>query len=83
MKRRKNYVFKIVLIGLLLFLVVGTTIQISGHELDGDTIRTTAEMVFADGAKFTSADVLYENLNDGDPDNDPTIISLRSAEDYA
>ena len=26
---------------------------------------------------------LYENLNDGDPENDPTIISLRSAEDYA
>ena len=83
MRRQKNHIFRSALLGLLLALIIGTTPQLSGQELEGDSIRATAETVFAEGAKFTSADVLYENLNDGDPDNDPTIISLRSAEDYA
>jgi rhodanese-related sulfurtransferase len=30
-----------------------------------------------------SADSLYDNLNDGDTSNDPFIVSVRSAEDYA
>ena len=37
----------------------------------------------AAGAKLIAADDLYANLNDGDPDNDPQIISVRSEEDYA
>ncbi len=37
---------------------------------------------FADGVDFINAEALYEILNDGDPDNDPYIISVRSKEDY-
>ena len=35
-----------------------------------------------DGANFITADVVFENLNDGDEDNDPIIISVRSQDDY-
>jgi rhodanese-related sulfurtransferase len=38
---------------------------------------------FSGGPKTIQAADLYENLNDGDVENDPYIISLRSAEDYA
>jgi len=41
------------------------------------------EAAWEDGADFIKADALYENLNDGDTENDPYIISVRSAEDYA
>ncbi|MBW2732929.1 MAG: hypothetical protein JRH20_11100 [Deltaproteobacteria bacterium] len=37
----------------------------------------------ADGSPVTKASVLFENLNDGDDTNNPQIISVRSAEDYA
>ncbi len=36
----------------------------------------------ADGVDFIKADALFEILNDGDPDNDPYIISVRAKEDY-
>ncbi|MBU1747919.1 MAG: rhodanese-like domain-containing protein, partial [Chloroflexi bacterium] len=42
-----------------------------------------ADIYFSGGPKTISAADLYENLNDGDAENDPYIISLRSAEDYA
>jgi rhodanese-related sulfurtransferase len=41
-----------------------------------------AEMALADWSPTISADALFENLNDGDTSNDPTIISVRSQEDY-
>ena len=34
-------------------------------------------------AKYITAGDLYALLNDGDPDTDPFIVSLRSADDYA
>jgi rhodanese-related sulfurtransferase len=46
-------------------------------------VAEAAEVYFAGGPRTIEAAVVYENLNDGDPDNDPYIISLRSAEDYA
>jgi rhodanese-related sulfurtransferase len=49
--------------------------------------ETSAEAAYAylgpNGAKMISADALFENLNDGDESNDPLIISVRAAEDYA
>jgi rhodanese-related sulfurtransferase len=62
------------------------------HQLEGAYDRPSplaagvagaAQAYFADGPRTIQAADLYENLNDGDPDNDPTIISLRSPEDYA
>jgi LPXTG-motif cell wall-anchored protein len=49
----------------------------------GDTVGEAAEAYFGEGFKLIAADVLYDNLNDGDTDNDPTIIDIRSADDYA
>ena len=41
------------------------------------------EAAWEDGTDFIKAEDLYANLNDGDADNDPFIISLRAPEDYA
>jgi rhodanese-related sulfurtransferase len=46
-------------------------------------VAGAANAYFGAGARTLTAADLFENLNDGDPENDPYIISLRSAEDYA
>jgi rhodanese-related sulfurtransferase len=48
-----------------------------------DSLQARAETYFGEGPRTLTAADLFENLNDGDPENDPYIISLRSAEDYA
>jgi rhodanese-related sulfurtransferase len=48
-----------------------------------DLLQEQAEAYFSEGPRTLQAADLFDNLNDGDPDNDPYIISLRSAEDYA
>jgi len=48
----------------------------------GDTPAEAAYAVLSEGSRFIKADALYENLNDGDTDNDPLIISVRAKEDY-
>jgi rhodanese-related sulfurtransferase len=72
-----------IIVGLALILIIGIGPRVSSQEMGRNPIQQAAEIVFEAGARFMSADALYENLNDGDPDNDPVIISLRSAEDYA
>ncbi len=47
-----------------------------------DTTQAAADAYFSGGAKNMLASDLFDNLNDGDPSNDPFIISLRSPEDY-
>jgi rhodanese-related sulfurtransferase len=46
-------------------------------------MAAAAYAYFSGGPKTLQAADLFENLNDGDPENDPYLISLRSAEDYA
>lgn len=48
-----------------------------------DTIQGAADAYFSGGTKNISASDLYDNLNDGDTSNDPFVLSVRSAEDYA
>jgi rhodanese-related sulfurtransferase len=48
-----------------------------------DPIQARAETYFSEGPRTIDAAALFDNLNDGDEENDPYIISLRSAEDYA
>ncbi len=48
-----------------------------------DSLQARADAYFSGGPRTIQAADLFENLNDGDTDNDPHIISLRSAEDYA
>jgi rhodanese-related sulfurtransferase len=74
---------RLIAIGLLLVLLVGMVPSLSGQQGGHGAVQPTTELVFTQGTRFISAADLYENLNDGDPDNDPSIISLRSAEDYA
>jgi LPXTG-motif cell wall-anchored protein len=47
------------------------------------TVAGAAEAYFSQGTKNIAANALFENLNDGDASNDPYIIDLRKAEDYA
>jgi rhodanese-related sulfurtransferase len=70
-------------IALALALIVGT-LPIMGQigQAQG-SLQQAAEAYFSEGPKMIEAADLFENLNDGDPENDPYIISLRSAEDYA
>jgi rhodanese-related sulfurtransferase len=48
-----------------------------------DSLPAQADAYFSGGPRTIEAAALFENLYDGDTENDPTIISLRSAEDYA
>ncbi|MGD9147035.1 MAG: rhodanese-like domain-containing protein, partial [Anaerolineae bacterium] len=61
---------------LVFSLLLGTAAFAQGEVL------TDAEAYFSGGTKNIAADVLYDNLNDGDESNDPLIISVRSREDY-
>ena len=45
--------------------------------------KARAQAVLPDWTPVVAADALYENLTDGDDSNDPFILSVRSAEDYA
>ena len=67
----------------LTWILVMATMAFGQSALSQGPIQNAAEAYFGAGPRTIAAADLYENLNDGDADNDPTIISLRSAEDYA
>ena len=50
---------------------------------DEEIILAAAGTYLAGGAKFITADSLHDNLDDGNTANDPYVISVRSAADYA
>jgi len=74
---------KLSLITSVLVLMVVGTFPLGQVTSAQSSLQEAAESYFGEGPRTINAADLYENLNDGDPDNDPTIISLRSAEDYA
>lgn len=49
----------------------------------GDTPEAAAMAYFPGGFKAIKAADLFANLNDGDTSNDPVILDVRAAEDYA
>lgn len=49
----------------------------------GATPEAAAMAYFPGGFKATKAADLFANLNDGDASNDPVILDVRAAEDYA
>ncbi|RMF03875.1 MAG: rhodanese-like domain-containing protein [Chloroflexi bacterium] len=49
----------------------------------GETVAAAAEGYFSNGTKNIKASAVFDNLNDGDTTNDPFIIDVRKAEDYA
>ncbi|NOQ17751.1 MAG: hypothetical protein GQ507_00725 [Dehalococcoidales bacterium] len=48
-----------------------------------EIIRAACDNYASDGFKNIKAGDLYELITDGDPANDPVILSVRKAEDYA
>ena len=73
------------LIGLSLLLLFGLATNVAAQEADGDfeVVRAAADAYLGSGAApVIKADALWENLSDGDPDNDPFIVSVRKAEHY-
>ena len=73
-------IFLTILSSILLFACNDTT---SNNLEITSPLKKAAITYFENEPKFITADKLYENLNDGNEDNNPYIISLRSAEDYA
>ena len=59
--------------------------EVPAPELSPETaaILEPAAAYFGEGYKLITAEALYENLNDGDDSNDPYIIDIRKADDYA
>jgi rhodanese-related sulfurtransferase len=78
-KRKENFQVKKLAV-LNLVLVFG--LLFSSVALAADDIQGTAYDYFNGGTKNMAANVLYDNLNDGDTSNDPYIVSVRSKEDH-
>ena len=74
---------RLAFIVLALALIVGMLPIIGRAEQSPGSLQEAAEVYFSGGPRTIKAADLFENLNDGDADNDPYIISVRSAEDYA
>lgn len=73
------------LVTLSLVLLVGLVTNAAAQDMSGDfeVVQGAADTYLSSGkAPVISADALWENLSDGDPDNDPFIVSVRSAEHY-
>ncbi len=66
----------------VLNLVLVLSLLLGSVAFAADDILGAAADYFGGGTKNISADVLYDNLNDGDDNNNPYIISVRSKEDY-
>jgi LPXTG-motif cell wall-anchored protein len=49
----------------------------------GDTVQAAAIAYYPAGFKALKAADIFANLNDGDKSNDPVILDVRKAEDYA
>ena len=50
---------------------------------ESEIIRQACDAYASEGWKNTNAAALYELITDNDSDNDPVILSVRSADDYA
>jgi rhodanese-related sulfurtransferase len=76
----------LVILTLSLVLLLSAVSGVAAQEPTGDfaVVQAAVDAYLSSGkAPVISADALWENLNDGDPDNDPFILSVRSPEHYA
>jgi rhodanese-related sulfurtransferase len=76
----------LIIVTLSLVLLFSAVSSAMAQEPTGDVavIQAAAEKYLGAGTPpVTTADALFENLNDGDPDNDPFILSVRSPDHYA
>jgi rhodanese-related sulfurtransferase len=76
--------FTFITLALLLALSLATPALAQEPTGDFGVIQRTADAWLSSvGKPVTSADALYENLNDGDATNDPLVLSVRGADHYA
>jgi LPXTG-motif cell wall-anchored protein len=69
-----------------LVLLFGAVSSTAAQDPTGDfaVVQAAADSYLGSGkAPVITADALWENLSDGDPDNDPFILSVRSPDHYA
>jgi rhodanese-related sulfurtransferase len=77
---------KLALFTLVLVLALTMTANVWAADPTGElaVIQAAADgYLSSDKKPVISADALFENLNDGDTDNDPFILSVRSPDHYA
>lgn len=67
----------------VLSLVLALSLLLGTVAWAADDIAGAANTYFGAGTKNIKVTDLYDNLNDGDTSNDPFLLDLRSAEDYA
>ena len=71
-------------IGIILLASLLLVSFLTGCAANEDAVREAADAWLSSGkSPNISAEDLYNNLNDGNIDNDPFILSVRSAETYA
>jgi rhodanese-related sulfurtransferase len=73
------------LVSLSMLLLFGLVSNAAAQDTTGDfaVVQAAADEYLSSGAApVISADALWENLGDGDADNDPFILSVRKAEHY-
>ena len=67
------------LLVILLFSIAAPAALAQG----GNPVQAAAQQYFGGGTKNIKAADLYANLNDGDASNDPFMVDIRAAADYA
>lgn len=78
----RHFVLRVMLALVLLMGLMSNLVFAGGPEFDA--IAAAADKFANSGkAMIITADKLYENLNDGDKANDPFIVDIRAAADYA
>ena len=67
----------------LLVILLFSIIAPAALAQSGNPVQVAAEQYFAGGTKNIKATDLYANLNDGDTSNDPFMVDIRAAADFA
>jgi rhodanese-related sulfurtransferase len=72
-----------IVLTLLVSLFLASTATAQEPTGDFGIIQRAVDAWLSTVKPVTTADALYENLNDGDASNDPFVLSVRSADHYA
>ena len=83
MTNREDKIFAVFFVLLLIFSIVFFSVIKSSEETVSEALSSTREYTTGGIATNMKAETLYELINDNDTTNDPFILSIRKAEDYA
>lgn len=72
-----------ILFTLLAVIVIASLFAMPAAAQTSTPVQQAAEQYFSGGTKNIQARDLFANLNDGDASNDPFMVDIRGAEDYA